>query len=528
MIGLLVVELVALTLRFDAGKLVGRGDWLAALISCMPRLISLAVSLGAMVGLAVWGLMRGDHELVGLAEPIGRRLWIWVPGHLTAYAGLARLTWSIFEGPALATNPAPWVALWICAGLATAVLWMLAVLPFNTWYKLLSHSGWAVPFGVVASIVAVAVGSWTTRLWEPFHRSTFWAVRGVLVLFSHDVFCRPDEFIVGAKHFAVEISSQCSGYEGIGLIWVFLGVFYWWFRDELRFPQALLLIPLATALSWLANVVRIAALILVGALGWPNVAAGGFHSQAGWLAFNAIALGLVVFARRVPMLSKGGASAESPRVATVNPTAAYLGPLVAIALTVMVTGAFSEGGFDRFYPARVISALAVLWYFRRDYAALRRTWSWHAVAIGVAVFVLWMVLEPARQSTIAMAAGPDSLAKMPRFWAATWLGARVIGSVAVIPLAEELAFRGYLSRRLIAADFLSVPDGRFTWPSFLVSSLLFGLLHQRWLAGTIAGMLFALAYYRRRSLVDAVAAHATTNAMLSAGALITGDWSHWS
>ncbi len=529
MIGLLVAEVVAVTLRFDAGKMVTRGDWLASLISFMPRFISLAVSIGTMVGLVVvWGLMRGNDEWSGLAESIGRRLWIWVPGHLTAYAGLTWLTWSIFEGPAVGRNPAPWVALWICAGLATTVLWMLAVLPVNSWYALLGRSWRAVLLGVVASVVAVAAGSWTTHLWEPFHRSTFWAVRGVLVLFSHNVFCRPVEFIVGAIDFGVEISSQCSGYEGIGLIWVFLGVFYWWFRHELRFPQALLLIPLATALSWSANVVRIAALILVGAWGWPGVAAGGFHSQAGWLAFNAIALGLVVFARRVPMFSKGEADADGPRVATENPTAAYLGPLIVIALTTMLTGAFSDGGLDRLYPARVLSAAAIFWYFRRNYTELHWSWSWRAVLGGLVVFVIWMALEPAPSRAQETSAVPDLLAKLPHLAAAAWLAMRAVGSVVVIPVAEEFAFRGYLIRRLISADFATVPEGRFTWPSFLVSSFLFGLLHQRWLAGTAAGLLFALIYYQRGKLTDAVLAHATANLSVTLYVFSTGRWQSWS
>ncbi len=89
-----------------------------------------------------------------------------------------------------------------------------------------------------------------------------------------------------------------------------------------------------------------------------------------------------------------------------------------------------------------------------------------------------------------------------------------------MPLAEELAFRGFLTRRLIAADFQAVPEGRFTGMSFVVSSLLFGLLHQqRWLAGTVAGMAYALAYYRRGRLIDAVAAHATTNLLITFAAV---------
>ncbi len=66
----------------------------------------------------------------------------------------------------------------------------------------------------------------------------------------HEVLCRPEEFVLGTPPSRSRSRLQCSGYEGIGLIWVFLGVFYWWFRNELRFPQALLLIPLGTVLSW--------------------------------------------------------------------------------------------------------------------------------------------------------------------------------------------------------------------------------------------------------------------------------------
>ena len=105
---------------------------------------------------------------------------------------------------------------------------------------------------------------------------------------------------------------------------------------------------------------------------------------------------------------------------------------------------------------------------------------------------------------------------------------RVIGSVITVPLAEELTFRGFLTRRLIAADFDSVSPGRFTWTAFALSSVAFGVLHDRWLEGTMAGMLYALAYYRRGSLGEAVAAHATTNALLCVAALMTRDWSLFS
>jgi len=105
--------------------------------------------------------------------------------------------------------------------------------------------------------------------------------------------------------------------------------------------------------------------------------------------------------------------------------------------------------------------------------------------------------------------------------------ARPIGSVLVVPLAEELAFRGYLIRRLTSADFESVPPGRWGWTPMLISSTVFGLLHGRWLAGTLVGVMYALALRRRGNLGDAVLAHATTN-LLIAGAVVTrGDGAMW-
>jgi len=192
----------------------------------------------------------------------------------------------------------------------------------------------------------------------------------------------------------------------------------------------------------------------------------------------------------------------------------------------MITAAFTAG-FDRFYPIRFLAAAAALWYFRRYYAAMRWTWSWTAVAIGAGTFVLWLALEPAQPDTAVETTLGMGLARLGAFWGTNWLVFRVVGSVLTVPLAEELAFRGYLTRRLIAAEFQEVPLGRFTWLSFLVSSALFGALHGRWLAGILAGMLYAIALYRRGELADAVVAHATTNALIAAYVLATGSWSLW-
>ena len=92
--------------------------------------------------------------------------------------------------------------------------------------------------------------------------------------------------------------------------------------------------------------------------------------------------------------------------------------------------------------------------------------------------------------------------------------AGLAGTAVVVPIAEELAFRGYLARRLIHASFQRVPVGSFTMVSFLGSSFLFGMAHEEWLLGIFAGMAYAAVLYRRRNLADAIVAHGVTNALL--------------
>jgi len=139
---------------------------------------------------------------------------------------------------------------------------------------------------------------------------------------------------------------------------------------------------------------------------------------------------------------------------------------------------------------------------------------------------MWVALAPGNDASInaTFVAGISSLSAGGK---AAWFFFRIAGAVITVPIAEELAFRGYVMRKLIADDFEKVPLGRFTWVSFLVSSALFGVLHGQWLAGTLAGMVFAAAVYRSGLLADAIVAHSVTNALLSAYVLTTHDWSLW-
>jgi exosortase E/protease (VPEID-CTERM system) len=338
-----------------------------------------------------------------------------------------------------------------------------------------------------------------------------------------DVLYDREDHVLGTPGFMVAIAPQCSGYEGIGLVTVFLAIYLWLFRSQIRFPQALLLFPLGALAIWLANAVRITILIAIGSSFSREVALGGFHSQAGWIAFSAIALGLIYLAGRLGLFSRKAPAEPAAGEEPHSPLAsALLVPLLVLMASVMLTSALSHG-FDWLYPLRPILTAAALWRYRQVYRQWDWNWSWPSVLIGVGVFVVWMALEPEADGSPL----GSTLDALPVWQKQAWLVFRVLGSVMLVPVAEELAFRGYLLRRLVSADFEQVLPSRFTWLSFLGSSLIFGLVHGRWLAGTLAGLAFAGAVYRRGRLADAVVAHMTTNALIAALVLADGRWSLW-
>lgn len=104
---------------------------------------------------------------------------------------------------------------------------------------------------------------------------------------------------------------------------------------------------------------------------------------------------------------------------------------------------------------------------------------------------------------------------------------RICGAVLVVPLMEELFWRSFLIRYIIDKDFQKVPLGLFSWPSFLLTVVLFGLEHNFILAGMMAGVIYSLILYRTRSLAQCVLAHAVTNMALAVYVIKSGKYFFW-
>jgi exosortase E/protease (VPEID-CTERM system) len=282
--------------------------------------------------------------------------------------------------------------------------------------------------------MAWAAGLITEGWWDPLRHATMVLVAMMVSVIAPDAVFVPGEAVAGTERFWVHISSACAGYEGIGLIWTFLSAYLVACRDRLRFPHALLLIPIGTLAVWFCNALRVTALIAIGTWISEDVAMGGFHSYSGSILFSGVALAIVWAVRRSSFFTI--AADEEPAEATAgthNVTAAYLVPFLAIVATQMVAGAMSAGGgLDLFYPARVVAAGAARDSLPHGYPAIRWTCSWEAVAMGIVVFVIWMALEPTPDAAKQAAFG-EALGRLSPVAAALWLTFRVIGSVVTVP-----------------------------------------------------------------------------------------------
>ena len=523
---LLLGEILYLTLRFDSQALASITSGWTTVLGWSPLLLRLAISVAVLTG-----LIGGRRFIAALARCMAAPANVWLPYlalHLLGLLAFVAVSRTVFSaGSAIAANPGLWAVAWGLSGMFTIGSWALALFPPTQWRVLITSQWRVICWGVVAGTAVWAAGLATEGAWTHLARYTFAFVAWMLGAIYPDVVIIPERLLVGTPAFRVHIAPTCSGYEGVGLILTFLGIYLYLFRKELRFPSALVLLPLGAVVIWILNAVRIVALIAIGTSGWREIALGGFHSQAGWLLFNAVGLTFVALIHHGGYFTKDRLkSAVRPRDQAIDSTTAFLGPFVTLLAAAMVTGVFSAG-FDWLYPVRVAAAALVIWSCRAAYQAVRWSGSPTAVGIGFLTFVLWMALLPA--DLTAKDGWPAALQSVPSLWAGVWLVVRVFGYVVVAPVAEELAFRGYLTRRLIRSDIDQVAVGTFTWTSFLLTSLVFGAFHgPLWLPGTVAGLAFGVAMYRRRSLGDAVLAHATTNGLIVCYVFATGRWSVWS
>ena len=516
-LALLFVEYASLSAAFDAAPLGLRLDgWMVA--GHLGWLAVLAVSGVVGAALVVHAERPSVQNLLLAYRRLDASAQAALATHLLSAGVLWWLSATIFApaGPPPG-HPATWLLLWILAGIALTLSALVAAIPRSELGPLVRTHGLSLAIGAAVGVGAWLAGRASSVLWWPFGPMTLRAVGGVLGLVLDDFVSEPEERLVGSERFPIEVLPACSGFEGIGMITAFAGTYLLLARRQLRFPRALLLLPLGVATAWVANVVRLVLLVLIGTWFSEDVALNGFHAKAGWLFFCGVALGLVLVVQRARFF------AHAPSEGSLrHPVAAYLLPFLVLVATSLFTGLFSSN-LDFLYGVRILAVVPVLVAFRSFYRDVPWRASWSAVGAGLLGAAVFVALAP-RSDPETIRAWEEQWRALPVWGQLSWLALRSLGSVLIVPVAEELAFRGYLLRRLMARDFESVAFERWTPWALLASSAAFGAIHAGWVGGMIAGLLYAIVQIRGRSLSHAVLAHVVSNAAV---AIYVIGWDQW-
>jgi membrane protease YdiL (CAAX protease family) len=200
------------------------------------------------------------------------------------------------------------------------------------------------------------------------------------------------------------------------------------------------------------------------------------------------------------------------------------------------------------YPLKTIVVALSLLVFWRYYEELKPNFSGLAVAVGLIVIAIWIAFDPyypkASELMWRFDVWMSSLRQLPAPPAPSitpfdpttissdlvrllFIAFRVTGAAIVVPLMEELFWRGFLIRWIGTSNFKSVQVGTYAFRSFAVTVVLFGWEHEQWLAGMICGALYNGLLYYRKDLFSCVLAHAVSNAALAVWVLRYNDWKFW-
>ena len=184
------------------------------------------------------------------------------------------------------------------------------------------------------------------------------------------------------------------------------------------------------------------------------------------------------------------------------------------------------------YPVKTLAVVAALAWYWRQYDELQ--WPPQlshlslmlTIVTGVFVYFAWVRMDWAWAMQGERAAGYNPFSS--HGGEAYFLAAcRLFGASLVVPVMEELFWRSFLMRYLISSRFDNVQLGAVTPFAFVMTVVLFGVEHDLWLAGMMAGAAYGLLLYRTRNLWTCILAHGITNLALGIHVLVTQEWFWW-
>lgn len=212
------------------------------------------------------------------------------------------------------------------------------------------------------------------------------------------------------------------------------------------------------------------------------------------------------------------------------PMGVFLGALALVAGLKAIGGSFWLDAPEYWlYPLQTLVCAALLYWYWREYEFNGIRQPLVAAAVGILVLLIW--ISP--QGFLGFAPRtegftPAIFADQPAAYWATVLF-RFLRLAVVVPLVEEIFWRGFLLRYFVDEKFDRVPFGTFSWLSFGVVSVGFMFVHSMadWPAALVTGALYNFVAYRTKSLGACVLAHAVTNLLLGLWIMSSRQWGFW-
>lgn len=241
-------------------------------------------------------------------------------------------------------------------------------------------------------------------------------------------------------------------------------------------------------------------------------------------------------------------------------TYAYVGPLLFFLLCQTVPDLMTAIGLDPsddtqawyvtapeqwVFPLQTLLTLGVLVHFRKLYDFRPVHGLLLGTLIGTLGIVVWIapgflfrffemnhsVLRHLGFDNRLDGFDPNSITAQNGMLYCAVVAMRFIRLVVVVPLAEEIFWRGFLMRYLadIDGDFWRVPFGTHHWRSFIVVTGMFTMAHASidYAAAIVFGSLMYWLAVRSKSLAACVLAHAVANLILGVYVMVTQQWGYW-
>jgi hypothetical protein len=212
---------------------------------------------------------------------------------------------------------------------------------------------------------------------------------------------------------------------------------------------------------------------------------------------------------------------------------AYFLPM-AVFLGFTFLGVQFKSIFPLCYILKTLSAGALLITFRRHYTRISWKYAWLGLILGIVGIIQWVGMEkgllhlcPKYPRMTAEPFNPYEQIHSPiLLW--TFMAARLAGPALVVPFMEELFWRDFLWRTIVAPnDFKLARVGDWDAQAFLLVTLFFASVHIQWLTAIVWGSMIAALLIRTRSLGACIVMHSVTNLLLGIYVLKTGDWGFW-